>query len=80
MGWAAAELFQAAVNHTSDPTTSAGILEGLWALDHETLGDITYPIKYVRDQNAPRVLCWFTVRGANGKWSYTDLGRNRTCV
>jgi branched-chain amino acid transport system substrate-binding protein len=80
MGWAAAELFQAAVNHAPDPTTSAGMLEGLWALDGDTLGDITYPIKYIREQNAPRALCWFTVRGSNGKWSYTDKGRNRTCA
>lgn len=80
MGWAAGELFQAAVNHASDPTTSAGILEGLWALNGETLGDITYPIKYVREQNAPRTLCWFTVRGSGGKWAYTEKGRNRTCT
>jgi branched-chain amino acid transport system substrate-binding protein len=80
MGWAAAELFQAAVNRTSDPTTSPGILEGLWALNNETLGEITYPIKYSRDQNAPPTLCWFTVRGSKGQWAYTDQGRNRTCA
>jgi branched-chain amino acid transport system substrate-binding protein len=80
MGWAAAELFEAVVRHAPDPTTSAGILEGLWALDGETLGDITYPVKYVREQNAPRTMCWYTVRGSKGKWAYTDKGRNRTCA
>jgi branched-chain amino acid transport system substrate-binding protein len=79
MGWAAGELFQATVDHAADPTTSAGLLEGLWAINAETLGDITYPIKYVREQNAPRTLCWFTVRGSAGNWAYTDKGRNRTC-
>jgi branched-chain amino acid transport system substrate-binding protein len=80
MGWAAAELFQAAVNRSPDPTTSAGILEGLWSLKQETLGGITYPLEYVRDQNSPKVECWFTVRGSQGKWAYTDKGKNLTCT
>jgi branched-chain amino acid transport system substrate-binding protein len=80
MGWASAELFEQAARRTADPTTSAGVLEGLWALDGNTLGDITYPLKYVRDQNAPKVQCWFTVRGSQGKWSYTDLGQKLTCT
>ena len=79
MGWAAAELFQVAAGKAPDPTTSAGILEGLWSLNGETLGDITYPLKYVRDGNAPRVECWFTARGSGGKWAYTEKGRDLTC-
>jgi branched-chain amino acid transport system substrate-binding protein len=79
MGWAAGELFQAAASRTQDPTTSAGILEGLWSLKGETLGGITYPLEYVRDQNAPQVQCWFTARGSKGSWAYTEKGRNLTC-
>jgi branched-chain amino acid transport system substrate-binding protein len=79
MGWAAAELFQAAASKAPDPTTSPGILEGLWSLKSETLGDITYPLQFVRDQNAPKVECWFTARGSQGKWAYTEKGKAMAC-
>jgi branched-chain amino acid transport system substrate-binding protein len=79
MGWAAAELFQAAAGRAPDPTTSPGILEGLWSLKAETLGDITYPLQFARDQNAPKVECWFMARGSQGKWAYTEKGKTMAC-
>jgi branched-chain amino acid transport system substrate-binding protein len=79
-GWVAAEAFELAANRAPDPTTSAGILEGLWTFHGETLGDITLPLEYVRDGKTPQKICWQTIRAGGGKFVYTDKGKNLNCV
>jgi branched-chain amino acid transport system substrate-binding protein len=78
-GWAAGQLFQAAANKAPDPTTTAGIFEGLYALNGETLGDVTHPLKFNRDNNATEILCYYVVRGAQGNWAKTPGGSNLSC-
>jgi len=78
-GWVAGMLFGAAANASPDPTTSAGILEGLWALKGETLGGATHPLTFRRDQNAPQTICWFAIRIANGNFESTSAGRELRC-
>jgi branched-chain amino acid transport system substrate-binding protein len=79
-GWTGAQLFQLAATRAPDPTTSTGILEGLWSLNGETLGDITLPLKFNRNQNATPVGCWFMVRANKGKWEYTPGGNALKCI
>jgi branched-chain amino acid transport system substrate-binding protein len=78
-GWVAAEDFELAANRAPDPTTSAGILEGLWSFNGETLDNITLPLTYPREAKTPQKICWYTLQGGNGKFGYTDKGQALTC-
>jgi branched-chain amino acid transport system substrate-binding protein len=76
-GWAAAKLFEkaaAGVPATAKPT-SAALLEGLWALKSETLGGLTYPITFNRDQKATEVDCWYPVVIGRGSFNSPDGGQ-----
>jgi branched-chain amino acid transport system substrate-binding protein len=78
-GWVAAAQFRAAAEAAADPTTTAGILEGLWSLKGDTFGDITYPHTFSREANQQEILCFYTIRGSQGKWAYTDQGKTLKC-
>jgi branched-chain amino acid transport system substrate-binding protein len=78
-GWVAAQVFQAAAQAAPDPTTTAGILEGLWSLKNDSFGDITYPHTFNREANQTETLCFYTIRGSQGKWAYTDQGKTLKC-
>ena len=74
-----AQQFQAAATLTPDPTPTAGILEGLWLIKGDTYGDITYPRTFNREQNQTEFLCFYVIRGSQGKWAYTDQGKTLRC-
>ena len=78
-GWVAAQVFQAAAQVAPDPTTTAGILEGLWSLKNDTFGDITYPHTFNREAKQTETLCFYVIRGSEGKWGYTDQGKALRC-
>jgi branched-chain amino acid transport system substrate-binding protein len=78
-GWVAAEGFELAANRAPDPTTSAGVLEGLWTFNGETLDNITLPLVYPREGKTPQKICWYTLQGGGGKFGYTDKGQALTC-
>lgn len=78
-GWVAAMQFEAAVKASPDPTTSPGLLEGLWSLKNDTYGDITHPHTINREANQPELLCFYTIRGSQGKWAYTEQGKTLKC-
>jgi branched-chain amino acid transport system substrate-binding protein len=78
-GWAAGQQFQAAAQAAPDPTTTEGILEGLWSLKGATYGDITYPHTFNREKNTTEVLCFYVIRGSQGQWAYTDQGKSLRC-
>jgi branched-chain amino acid transport system substrate-binding protein len=75
LGWTAARVFEAAARSSPDPTTSAGMLEGLWSLKGETVGGTTYPKSFPRDQKAPEVSCWAQVVIKGGKFVSPDNGK-----
>ena len=75
VGWVAARVFEAAARNSPDPTTTAGILEGLWSIKDLTIGGLTYPLNYVRDQNAPQKICWAKVVIQNKQWTSPDSGK-----
>jgi len=78
-GWVSAQQFQAAAMLAPDPTTTAGILEGLWSINNDSFGDITYPRTFNREQNQTEMLCFYVIRGSQGKWNYTDQGKTLRC-
>jgi branched-chain amino acid transport system substrate-binding protein len=75
VGWVMARLFEAAVRLSPDPTTSAGILEGLWSLKGETVGGLTYPNSFVRDKPNPSKACWSHVSIDKGSFSSPTGGK-----
>jgi len=75
-GWVAGKLFEkaaAAVPATGKPT-SAGLLDGLWGIRNETLGGLTYPITFNRDQKATQVNCWYPVVISKASFNSPDGG------
>jgi branched-chain amino acid transport system substrate-binding protein len=77
-GWVAARLFEAAARRSPDPTSSAGILDGLWALRGETVGGVTGALTFPKDGTAPRVTCWAHVVAKRGKWD-SPTGGTLSC-
>lgn len=80
IGWASGKLFEKAVLATSaDPTTSAGILEGLWTIKGDDLGGLAPPLTFRRDQTAVPVVCYWLAQTRGGHWISPNDGE-RTCV
>ena len=77
LGWGAAKLFELAAGRSPDPTTSAGLLEGLWTVNGEDLGGLTQPLTFTRDRPAPRTVCWFTAVMKDGEFTSPDGGKRR---
>jgi branched-chain amino acid transport system substrate-binding protein len=74
-GWAAAKLFELAESRASDPTTSAGILDGLWSIKNESLGGLIPSTTFTKDQNAPEVKCWTVVVISGGQFTAPEGGQ-----
>ena len=71
-GWTSGKLLERVVAKAGDPTTSNALLEGLWSIKDDTLGGLTYPLTYVRDQPAARTSCGFDLVIKGGKWASPD--------
>lgn len=67
-GWVAAKALEYATRALPEPPTSAAILAGLWALDGNDLGGLTYPLRFTPNQPSPRVSCGTVVVIQEGRW------------
>jgi branched-chain amino acid transport system substrate-binding protein len=76
-GWASAKLFELAAVGISRSPTSAEVLQGLWSIKDETVGGLTMPLTFRRDQPAERRLCYFALRITGGKFTSPDNGQLR---
>ncbi|MDQ2650997.1 MAG: ABC transporter substrate-binding protein, partial [Actinomycetota bacterium] len=77
-GWVSARLLEAALRKASDPTTSAGILEGLYAIQGDDLGGLTYPVSFTAGAaNNAGVMpaCYWVVRVQRGAFVSPDGGQ-----
>jgi branched-chain amino acid transport system substrate-binding protein len=77
-GWTSAKLFEAAARATDDPTTPEGILAGLYALDGDDLGGLTYPMAFSPDDanHSHRIRsCWYAAQISGGQFVSPDGGR-----
>lgn len=61
-GWVTAKTFEAAARDLPDRPTSADVLNGLWAINGDTLGGTTFPLTFPKEQPSPRRSCWGIVR------------------
>ena len=62
---------------TQTPTLAAGILEGLYSFNGETLGGLTMPMTFTRGQPAKRVECWGQLLINSGKYVPVNNGEVR---
>lgn len=77
-GWTSAKMFEAAARNTGNPTTSAGILEGLYKLSGDDLGGLTYPLTFTEgaaNNAGASPPCWWDVRIDGGKFVSPDGGK-----
>jgi branched-chain amino acid transport system substrate-binding protein len=77
-GWVSARLLEAALRKATDPTTSAGILAGLYAIHGDDLGGLTYPISFTQGarSNAGNMPpCYWLVKVQRGAFVSPDAGQ-----
>ena len=78
VGWTAAKAFEAAAANLTEPPTTQAILDGLYALNGNTLGGLTYPLRFERGKPAPRNTCWAPVVLRDKQWTAPN-GSKITC-
>lgn len=74
-GWVAAKLFETAARNLPEPPTSNGVLSGLWSIQNDDLGGLTYPLTFAKDTPVPQKACWWPVQTSNGKWADRSGGK-----
>jgi branched-chain amino acid transport system substrate-binding protein len=78
-GWLEGKLFEAAATKSSDPSTGAGILDGLWQIKDNDLGGLTAPLTFAKNQNATPNQCWWNVTIKDNKFVSPDNFK-RNCI
>lgn len=69
-GWTVAKHFEAAARHLpAGEVRSADILDGLWAMQGDDLGGMTYPLSFTRGKPAARKTCGWVVTLKGGQWT-----------
>lgn len=68
-GWVAAKAFEAAAQNMPQTPTSQAVLDGLYALNGDDLGGLTYPLTFTPGQTAPRRICWSVVVLQDEQWT-----------
>jgi hypothetical protein len=71
-GWVAGKLLEKAGAGLPEPPTSEALLSGLWSLQSDTLGDLTLPLTFTRDQVPPLLVCWFDFTISGGTFLSPD--------
>jgi branched-chain amino acid transport system substrate-binding protein len=68
----AGKLLERAGRALPEPPTSHAVLEGLWSVNDDDLGGLTYPLTFVRDQPTEPKACWFNLVIQGGAWLSPD--------
>ncbi len=67
-GWVSAKTFEDAARNLPDKPTNEDVLNGLWSLNGDNLGGLTYPLTFPKMGNSPRKACWGVVLIQNQKF------------
>ncbi|HVW31321.1 MAG TPA: ABC transporter substrate-binding protein [Acidimicrobiia bacterium] len=68
LGWVSAKLFEKAASSQPSTITSQSVLDGLWGLKGEDLGGMTYPLRFLKDEPAPQVMCYWMTQIQKGQF------------
>jgi branched-chain amino acid transport system substrate-binding protein len=72
VGWAGGKLMERAARTISEPPTTESLLAGLWTIKADTLGGLTPPLTFVKDEPPARLTCWFNLTLARQTWVSPD--------
>jgi branched-chain amino acid transport system substrate-binding protein len=72
IGWVAGKILEKAAVALPEPPTSESILQGLWSIKDDTLGGLSMPLTFVRDQVTKPKACWINIESRSGAWINTD--------
>lgn len=72
LAWVAGKLLEKAAANLPEPPTSEALLEGLWSIKDDTLGGLTQPLTFVRNELTKPLECWFDITIAKGAWTSPD--------
>jgi len=61
-GWVSAKTFEVATRNLADKVTPEDVLNGLWSINGDDLGGLTYPLAFPKMQNSPKKACWSAVQ------------------
>ena len=61
-GWVTGKMLERAIGNNRGPITSQTILDGLWTFKNETLGGLTVPLTFAKDQPATVPMCVFATQ------------------
>src|SRR5205823_11744271 len=71
-GWVCGKVLEKAGANLPEPPTTAAILDGLWSIKNDTLGNMTMPLTFERDQKPVGLAGGFDITLKDGKWSSPD--------
>ena len=71
-GGPAGKLLERAAGAISEPPTTESLLAGLWTIKGDTLGGLTPPLTFVKDEPPARLTCWFNLTLARQTWVSPD--------
>jgi branched-chain amino acid transport system substrate-binding protein len=75
-GWTAAKMFETAITpFVGDDPKPADVLKGLYALNGNDLGGLTYPLRFAEGQKPPMTACFHLITIRNGAWTSDDGGQ-----
>jgi ABC-type branched-subunit amino acid transport system substrate-binding protein len=73
--WVTAKTFELAARNLPDKPTPADLLNGLWAINGDDIGGMTFPLHFPKDQPSPRKSCWGTALVSGGKFVTPPNGK-----
>jgi branched-chain amino acid transport system substrate-binding protein len=78
-GWVIGLGLEKVLKAITGPVTSAKMLDQLWTFKDETLGGLSAPLTFIKDQPAPRAKCTWPVEYKNQKMS-APAGLTSVCA
>ena len=69
IAWASGQMLAKSLARVGAQAGSQDVLNGLWSIHDETLGGLTPPLTYVRNQPAPPVGCYYLIELRGGRWT-----------
>ena len=70
IAWASGQMLaKVAAARIGAQPASQDILDGLWTIHNETLGGLTPPLTFVKNQPTPPVSCYYLIELKGGRWT-----------
>ena len=75
IGWVAGKVFELAARQVSEPLSRETVLNSLWSIHGDPLGELTGPLLFAPNKAATPTTCYYLASPADGKWTSPDGGQ-----